>query len=160
MRRIQLSIPILLVYLMLNSSLTPANLVVGVLLALLVSALLPISSGPAYDWRRLPAFLWALLRYFFVVAADILKGSVSTARIVLDPKLPINPGIISLPSESKSELGAALSAHAITLSPGELVVEMDAKGTLFVHCLDVANSNQYASEAQALRKNLLSEMFE
>jgi multicomponent Na+:H+ antiporter subunit E len=160
MRRFQIAIPIFLVYLALSGNLEPANLVLGALVALLVSVLLPVPAGPAYPWRRLPLFVWAMMRYFLVVITDIIKGAIATSRIVLDPKLPINPGIIIIPSDSKSELGAALSAHAISLSPGELVVEMDTLGTLYVHCLNVDNSAQYASEAQTLRRELLSAMFE
>ena len=160
MRQIQTAIPIFLIYLAFSGSLTWPNLVIGMLAALLVSVLLPRVSTPVFPLKRLPVFLWSLLRYLFVVIADILKGAVSTARIVLDPRLPINPGIIRIHSGSKTELGSALSAHAISLSPGELVVEMDAKGDLFVHCLDVDNSAEYAAEAQALRRNLLSSMFE
>ena len=160
MRQIQIAIPIFIIYLALSGNLTLPNLVVGMLAALLVSVLLPKFNTPTFNWKRLPVFLWSLLRYLFVVAADILKGAISTARIVLDPKLPINPGIIKIHSGSSTELGSALSAHAISLSPGELVVEMDSKGDLFVHCLDVDNSAQYTAEAQALRQNLLSSMFE
>jgi multicomponent Na+:H+ antiporter subunit E len=160
MRRIQIAIPIFLAYLALSGSLTPANLIVGALVALGVSALLPAGNEPIFAWKRSPIFMWALFRYLFVVGADIVKGGIVTAQLVLDPKLPVNPGIIAIPSGSNTELGAALSAHAISLSPGELVVEMDDEGTLYVHCLDVAKSSQYADEAQSLRRTLLNEMFE
>ncbi len=160
MRRVQIAIPLLLVYLALSGNVTLPNLVVGALVALGVSSLLPVGNGAAFSWKRLPRFLWALIRYFFVVVTDILEGGLSTARLVLDPKLPIHPGIIALPAGSRTELGAALSAHAISLSPGELVVEMDDEGTLFVHCLDVQQSAQYAEAAQRLRRRLLREMFE
>lgn len=160
MRRLQFAIPIFLVYLALSGNMTPANLIVGALVALGISALLPAGKEAVIPWRRVPRFLWALIRYIFVVGKDILEGGLSTARIVLDPRLPIHPGIIAIPSGSESELGTALSAHAISLSPGELVVEMDDEGTLFVHCLDVEKSAQYAEDAQKLRQGLLSEMFE
>lgn len=160
MRRVQFAIPVFLVYLALTGNLAPANLVIGALIALGIAALFPGTDGPSLAWKRLPVFLWSLLRYVFVVILDILKGGISTARIVLDPKLPINPGIIAIPSNSKTELGAALSAHAISISPGELVVAMDDEGMLYVHCLDLANSSRYADEAQALRNDLLCEMFE
>ncbi len=160
MHRIQISIPIFLVYLALTGNLTPAILLIGALVALGISALLPVGKGSPFDWKRLPTFLWALIRYLFVVGADILEGGLATARLVLDPKLPVNPGIIAIPSGSRSELGAALSAHAISLSPGELVTEMDDEGNLYVHCLDVDKSAQYAEKAQSLRRTLLREMFE
>lgn len=91
---------------------------------------------------------------------DVIRGGISTARIVLDPKLPINPGIIAIPSGSKSDLGTALSAHAITLSPGELVVAIDDEGVMYTHCLDVTDTEKFIEKAQSTRKNFLSKMFE
>ena len=81
------------------------------------------------------------------------------ARIVLDPKLPIQPGIVAIHSGCKSELATALSAHAISITPGELVLGIDDKGVLYTHCLDATHAAQYATEAQALRRNLLSKIF-
>jgi multisubunit Na+/H+ antiporter MnhE subunit len=100
-----------------------------------------------------------MFRYVFVVIWDILKGGVTTARIVLSRDMPLKTGIIAIPSGSKTELGTALSAHAITLSPGELVVEMDEEGNMYTHCLDVDKSEVYVAEAQSLRRNLLRDIF-
>ena len=160
MRHIQIAIPLFLVYLVLSGNATIPNLVVGALVALGVSTLLPGRKDAGLDWKRSPAFVWAMVRYIFVVLWDVIKGGITTARIVLSPKMPLKTGIIAIPSGSKSELGTALSAHAITLSPGELVVEMDDEGVMYTHCLDVDKSEMYVAEAQALRRNLLSDMFE
>jgi multicomponent Na+:H+ antiporter subunit E len=160
MRNLQLSIPLFLVYLALTGNLAPTNLVMGALVALGVSALLPKAGLPPLSLNRLPGFLWATVRYLFVVASDVVKGGIATARIVLDPKLPLNSGIIAIPSGSRSELGTALSAHAITLSPGEMVVAIDDQGVMYTHCLNVTDSEKMVAEAQKLRKNLLSRMFE
>lgn len=160
MRQIQIALPLLLIYLILSGNTTIPNLVVGLLAALGISALLPRGGSPVFSWIRIPTFLWALLRYVFVVLWDVIKGGFTTARIVLSPKMPLKTGIISIPSGSKTELGTALSAHAITLSPGELVVEMDEAGNMYTHCLDVDKSEVYVAQAQSLRRNLLSKMFE
>jgi multicomponent Na+:H+ antiporter subunit E len=160
MRHIQIAIPLFLVYLVLSGNATIPNLVVGALVALGVSTLLPGRKDAGLDWKRSPAFVWAMVRYIFVVLWDVIKGGITTARIVLSPKMLLKTGIIAIPSGSKSELGTALSAHAITLSPGELVVEMDDEGNMYTHCLDVDKSEVYVSTAQSLRQNLLSKMFE
>ncbi len=160
MRIIQLSFPLFIVYLALTGNVAPANLVLGVLVAVGVSLLSPKIDLPKFSLLRLPGFLWAGFRYLFVVAWDVVRGAYSTARIVLDPKLPLNAGIIAIPSGSNSELGTALSAHAITLSPGEMVVAIDEGGVMYTHCLNVNDSERFVDEAQSLRKNLLSKMFE
>jgi multicomponent Na+:H+ antiporter subunit E len=160
MRTFQLSLPLFLVYLALTGNLAPANLVMGALVSLGISALLPKAGLPPFSFQRLPGFLWATVRYLFIVASDVVKGGITTARIVLDPNLPLNSGIIAIPSGSRSELGTALSAHAITLSPGEMVVAIDDQGVMYTHCLNVGDSEKMVTDAQTLRKNLLSRMFE
>ncbi len=157
---LQFSVPLFLVYLALTGNVEPANLVVGALVAVGISLLRPKMDLPLIHWRRLPQFLWAGIRYLFIVAGDVIRGGLSTARIVLDPNLPINPGIIAIPSGTQSELGTALSAHSISLSPGEMVVAIDDEGVMYTHCLNVDDSERMVADAQNLRKSLLSRMFE
>lgn len=157
---LQVSVPLFIVYLALTGNAEPANLAVGVLVAVGISLLRPKMNLPLITLKRLPQFLWAGIRYLVVVVWDVVRGGISTARIVLDPSLPLNPGIIAIPSGTRSELGTALSAHSITLSPGEMVVAIDDEGIMYTHCLNVDDSNKIVADAQNLRKNLLSRMFE
>ncbi|MBI4760270.1 MAG: Na+/H+ antiporter subunit E [Chloroflexota bacterium] len=157
---LQVSVPLFIVYLALTGNVEPSNLVIGALIAVGVSLLRPKMDLPLINPKRLPQFLWAGIRYIFIVAGDVIRGGISTARIVLDPKLPINPGIIAIPSGTRSELGTALSAHSISLSPGEMVVAIDDDGVMYTHCLNVDGSERMIANAQSLRKNLLSRMFE
>ena len=55
----------------------------------------------------------------------------------------------------ENDVIAAFSAHGITITPGELVVDFDGARTMFVHCLDVEASAQSAPAAQAKRLQLL-----
>jgi multicomponent Na+:H+ antiporter subunit E len=159
-RVIQLMLPLFVVYLALTSNLEFSNIVVGIIISILLSLLIPRAGLPPFSLARIPAFIAAGIGYIFVVVWDVIRGGISTARIVLDPSLPLNPGIIAIPSGSKSELGTALSAHAITLSPGELVVAIDEEGVMYTHCLNVDDSQRFIDNAQSMRKNLLSKMFE
>jgi multisubunit Na+/H+ antiporter MnhE subunit len=157
---LQVSVPLFIVYLALTGNAEPANLVVGALVAVGISLLRTKMNLPLVPLKRLPQFLWAGIRYIVVVAGDVIRGGISTARIVLDPNLPLNPGIIAIPSGTQSELGTALSAHSISLSPGEMVVAIDDEGVMYTHCLDVDDSEKMVANAQKLRKNLLNRMFE
>jgi multicomponent Na+:H+ antiporter subunit E len=167
MARLQIALPIFLVYLALSTR--PAsqmgehphwpNLVFGALVAYSVSLFLPARSQP-FRWSRFFSFLFGLFRYTLFVIVDMFKSAIQTARIVLDPKLPIAPGIIAIDSGCQSELATALSAHAITITPGEMVIAMDEKGVMYTHTLNVQRSAEAAEEVQALRRDLLSKIFE
>jgi multicomponent Na+:H+ antiporter subunit E len=147
-----------LVYLALTANPELANLALGLLIAVALTALLRPPRG-TFELRRLPAALLALVRYLFVVARDAIKSGLFAARLVLDPALPVKPGIIIIPSGCDSELATALSAHAITLAPGEMVVEIGEGGIMYTHTLDVTQAAEYVAEAQQLRRELLRKIF-
>jgi multicomponent Na+:H+ antiporter subunit E len=134
------------------------NLVVGLLFAVAVTLLMR-PRRRSWDIRRFPSALLALLQYVGILMWDIMVNGIQVARIVLTPGLPIQPGIIAIPSLCESEMGTALSAHAITVSPGELVVEIGRDGVMYTHALDATNSDKKAADAQRLRVNLLQKIF-
>lgn len=147
------------VYLALTANAQPANLVVGALIGLGAAALVR-PTAERMNPRRLPGALWALARYLVILAVDIFQCGIDVARIVLDPRLPIRPGIVAIPSQMHSELGTALSAHAITITPGEMVIEIGPDGVMYTHCLDAAKSAAAAAAGQARRKALLERIFD
>lgn len=149
----------LLLFLALTENVEPSNIVLGTLIGILVAVILK-PAPENLSIRRLPVALFSLARYSVWLAIDIIRNGIRVARIVLDPKLPIRPGILAIRSEMKSELGIALNAHAITVTPGEQVVEIGDDGTLYTHCLDVVASAADAEEAQRTRRRLMEGIFE
>ncbi len=146
-----------LVYLALTANLRPLNILVGALLAVGITAVLP-RSRQKLQWRRLPGIAAAFIRYIFILLYDLMISGVQVARIVLSPKMPIRPGIIAVPSGCTDEMAVALSAHAITLTPGEMVVEIDDAGVMYTHMLDVTNAEQDILAAQKMRQELLQKI--
>lgn len=154
MSRLAYTLLLAFVYLGLTGNLELLNIVMALLLGAGVTLLLVRDARPLVlaQW---PGEIIALIRYIFLVGFDIAKSGIQTARIIIDPSLPIQPGIVAIPSGCDSDLATALSAHAITITPGELVVEIDDDGNLYTHELDATQAEQYAFEAQRLRRNLL-----
>jgi multicomponent Na+:H+ antiporter subunit E len=155
---IWMTVGLWLVYLALTANLELSNVALGLLIAVGLTLLLRPPRG-TFEIRRLPGALVALVRYLFVVFFDAIKSGLVAARLVLDPALPVKPGIIAIPSDCDSELATALSAHAITLAPGEMVVEIGKDGTMYAHALDATRAVEYVEEAQELRRALLRKIF-
>jgi multicomponent Na+:H+ antiporter subunit E len=147
------------IYLALTSNLEPSNIVAGLLIGIFIAWVVKPASQPL-PLSRLPASLFNLARYTVWLAIDIIRNGIKVARIVLDPKLPIRPGIVAIPSGMHSELGTALSAHAITITPGEQVIEIGDDGMMYTHCLDAISSAEGAAEAQRTRRKMLEKIFE
>ncbi len=148
-----------LIYLAVTANFELSNLIVGLLIGFAIAVILRPVSQPL-SLRRLPAALFNLVRYTAWLGVDIIRNGIRVARIVLDPKLPIRPGIIAIQAGMKSELGVALSAHAITVTPGEQVVEIGDDGVMYTHCLDAVTSAEGAEEAQRKRRAMLESIFE
>lgn len=49
---------------------------------------------------------------------DILRCNVQLARIVLSPRLPIDPAIVHFRASQRTDLGRFVYANSITLTPG------------------------------------------
>jgi multicomponent Na+:H+ antiporter subunit E len=111
-------------------------------------------------WQRLPSQVFWLAVYALQLSRDIMLSGFDVARRVLDPRLPINPGTVTIPvQDDKHSLWiSALSAHAITVTPGEMVegfTEIDGQPHFVIHTLDVAQTERTGYQAQAARLKML-----
>jgi multicomponent Na+:H+ antiporter subunit E len=150
-----MALPLSLVWMVVTADISAGSFLVGIVLG--TAILLMIGSRPAVQGRKLSDQVVAFLVYCYTLSLDIIKCSIAVAKCVLKPELCINPGILAVPTQDASEndVIAAFSAHGITITPGELVVDFDGGRTMFVHCLDVEASAAGADAAQTKRLVLL-----
>jgi len=81
-------------------------------------------------------------RYWGWLQAEIVKANIAVTRILLSPKLQIDPSIIRVRPTQTSDIGRVTFANSITLTPG--TVTIDADGDEFiVHALE----SQFADES-------------
>jgi multisubunit Na+/H+ antiporter MnhE subunit len=154
----RLILTLLFIYLLLTGNAYPGNLLLGLLLAVgLVLLIRPThrSINPRNLWRMTRA----VIRYLGLLLWDIALNAWWVTLVVFKRR-PFNPGIIAIDSNCQTELGVALSAHAITASPGEMVVEIGDDGKMYTHCLDVTDKDKLMADAQALRRDLLDDIFD
>ncbi len=156
---IQMTFILTVIYLALTGNVQPVNILIGFLIGIGISILVR-PEGLEIAWKRFPLAMVSALRYMGILLLDMLKSGVQVGLVILNPRLPINPGIIMIEADCQSELSTALTAHNLTLTPGELVIEMDNRGELFVHCLDESQSERYIRDVREIRKNLLSKIFD
>lgn len=157
MNNIRAALLLTATYLALTANLQLSNILVGLLLSSLILLLLRPATS-AVSWRIWPSVSWAIVRYILVLAYDLIVSGVQVARIVLDPALPIQQGNIAIPTNCESETAQALSAHAITLTPGEMVVEIGDEGVMYTHVLDASHAEENMAEAQQMREQMLNKI--
>ena len=77
---------------------------------------------------------WAVLRYLPWLIREVVKANIDVAKRVIDPNLPISPCLFDAPVSQKTDLGQALYANSITLTPGTISVDLDSN-VIRVHAL-------------------------
>jgi multicomponent Na+:H+ antiporter subunit E len=116
------------------------HLFVGIFIAWLVA----FTSGDLFIQRphilkQYPLRYWYFIVYYLPrFLWECLKANVDVAYRVLHPKLPINPGIVKVKTNLKSDTALTFLANSITLTPGTLSVDIDRENSLlYVHWIDV-----------------------
>lgn len=158
MRYLKFVVPLFIAYLALTQNLQLSNLVVGLALSVAIAMVMQPGSATLRPSQWSGA-IWAIVQHTFLLLIDVVKCGIGVARIVIDPKLPIKPGIVAVKPHSRNTAVIALSAHAITITPGEQVIEIGKDGTMYTHCLDAETSGKTADGAQAARLKLLQRIF-
>jgi multicomponent Na+:H+ antiporter subunit E len=69
-------------------------------------------------------YLWNFLVLVGVLLVEIVKSNIAVAKIVLDPKLPIQPAFVWVPVRLKKDFHKVLYGNVVTLTPGTLTVDI------------------------------------
>jgi len=158
MRYLRWIIPLTLLYIALTANAELRNWLLGGLLAAGITVLLRPNPNPI-RWRRLPTALLAAGQFLLMLLWDLLVSSLQVSRLIFQRKMPLRQGVFALSSGSTSSPVTLLSVQAISLTPGELVIEMDEDGLLYIHSLDVVTAVAKEPAAQQRRVRQLEKIF-
>jgi multicomponent Na+:H+ antiporter subunit E len=92
-----------------------------------------------------------------VFITALIKANFHVAKIVLSPKLPINPGIVEFETNLKSDFAKMVLANSITLTPGTFTVDI-VENRYYIHWLEVSATDEesvYKEIAESFEKILL-----
>ncbi len=112
------------------------EIIFGAIASVIISLIFSGISNVYSDFRLNPKAIIYSIIYFFVFMRELIKSNIDVALRVINPRLPINPGIVKVKTKLKSKIGRIMLANSITLTPGTLTVE--TKGEYFyIHWIDV-----------------------
>lgn len=153
MRRYALMVPLLAItWGLLTADFSAGGLLLGGLLgaavAFAVREHFPWDPEPLEVLRRLPR----AIHYLGPFLKALTVANLQVAWIVIQPRLPIRPGILALRTRHRSEVGVTLLANSITLTPGTLTMDIGPTGDiLYIHVLDIAHPEE---AREAIRRDL------
>jgi multicomponent K+:H+ antiporter subunit E len=151
------SASLLVLWLLLNQSLSPGHILLGGAIALVAGWALSTLDSP----RARPRRLGVLLRLAAFVVADIVRSNVAVASIILGrERRRWTSGFVEIPVELRHPYGLAMLACIITSTPGTLWVDFnEASGTLTIHVLDLVDKTEWVRTIKDRYERLLLEIF-
>lgn len=121
------------VWLLWSGHFTPLLLLLGAFscaLVLLLAARTGFFEVEVYAFKLAPR----LPRFWFWLLKEIAKSNLIVAKIVLTPRLPIEPTIVTVDASHLPPISRVALANAITLTPGTVTLDVN-RGMIEVHCL-------------------------
>jgi multicomponent Na+:H+ antiporter subunit E len=91
-----------------------------------------------------PVKLFWLIVYIPLFLKELYKANMDVMKRSLNPKLPINPGIVKVPTDMVSDYGLSMLFNSITLTPGTIsmdLVENGGKNYIYIHWIDVQSED-------------------
>lgn len=79
-----------------------------------------------------------LLTYVPWLMKEIFVANFEVAKVILDPKLPISPRMVHFHGHQETDLGRALYANSITLTPGTITTGVHGQ-EFEIHALRAAD---------------------
>jgi multicomponent Na+:H+ antiporter subunit E len=160
MRRIALRLWVVcwlvLVWILLWGTFSAANILSGLLVALVIILLLPLPVVPV-EGRVHPL---SLIRLIVTVAYYLVLSSVQVAFLAVRPGPPPLSAVLRAHLAVKSDLVLALAVNIFNLIPGSIVLEIDqTKRMLYMHVIDVGSEravNRFYRQVAEMERLLIA----
>ncbi|MFD2112013.1 Na+/H+ antiporter subunit E [Thiorhodococcus fuscus] len=131
------TLALLALWLLLVGSVGPGQVLLGALLAMLITG----ATAGFWPRRRRPGRPWLILRYLWRLATDILTANVRVAALVLDRRRRPRPFFVEVPLALVDPFAIYLFASTVSLTPGTVSADLrrpadGGRTLLLVHSLD------------------------
>jgi len=153
----------LLVWILLTGTLELPSFIAGALVSLLVMfSTAQFFSAPVKKFLE-PQRYFYFIKFALVFLWECVLANFDVAFRVMQPEMPINPGIVKVKTRLKTEVALTALANSITLTPGTFTVDIEPKeGLLYIHWINVQDENIVKATEIIVKKfeGLISKVFE
>ncbi|WP_071393696.1 Na+/H+ antiporter subunit E [Bacillus tuaregi] len=112
-----------------------------------------------FNSRFYGARIVAVIHLILVLLKEIVLSNLAVLKVVLKPKLDMQPGIFALPTELTKDWEILVLSSMITLTPGTLVMKVsDDNKILYVHAMDVPDVEATISSIKHSFERLIQEV--
>lgn len=154
--RPHLSVFLLVLWLFLVNSVSPAQILIGGMLALLI----PYGTLQYWPEQSRIERPWLMVRYVLMVLGDIVAANINVARLLLRSPEHLKPAIISVPLDIDDPFAITILSSSITLSPGTVSMSLsDDRKFLMIHALTAEDEASIIAEVKTRYEARLKEIF-
>lgn len=161
MKYIALFVTALIFWLLLTFSLTTANIVVGMVAALVTSFIFGRYFTSSISKLLQPQRYFWFFTYLIIFIWECLKANIQVAYLVLHPAMPIKPGIVKIKTDLKTDIAKTTLANSITMTPGTITVDI-IDDYIYVHWIYISTDNpeEYSQIVSGRFEKYIKKIFE
>ncbi|ADH99892.1 Na+/H+ antiporter subunit E [Salisediminibacterium selenitireducens] len=141
--QILLNIGLAFIWMLLQNEYTFLDFFIGYLVGVALLYVLRRFLHFDFYFRRVIALFKLLILFMY----KLILSNIDMIKIVLSPKMNIQPGIIAIPTKLRTDWEVTLLANLISLTPGTLTMNFSENGrTLYVHSIHVPDKEKAIEE--------------
>ncbi len=153
-----LTLLLTLVWLLLVNTVTPGNLLLGLVLGIAI----PLLTAPYWPGRPRLRHPGRIAAFLALVLWDIIVANFSVAWLILFRRnADLQSRFITVPIDLRTPEAITVLAGTITMTPGTLSADVSACGrSLLIHCLHAPDPDAVVAEIKHRYERRLKEIFE
>jgi multicomponent Na+:H+ antiporter subunit E len=155
--QILLNIGLAIIWMLLRNDFSPIEFFIGYVVGIALLYVLRRFLHFDFYFRRVIAIIKLILLFLW----ELVLANVDMAKIVLSPKLNIEPGIIAIPTKLKTDWEVTLLASLISLTPGTVSMYFSEDGkTIYVHSIHVPDKEAMIKQIRNTFERAIMEVTE
>jgi len=152
-----LSLVLFLMWIILNNSINPPDLILGIILALSIPQI------TTNFWSRKlanPQNILQVFAFMLIMAGDIIIANIRVSILILGRNSKLKPMFFTVPLTAENPYAISLLANCITLTPGTLSCKISLDNQkIFVHGLNVDDVEDVVAKIKSRYEQRIIKMF-
>lgn len=141
-------VPLLIFWIIVSGNISWQNVLIGGIVSIIIASFMyeNLTDDLRLEGHVVTKILYiTFLRipeYLFIMAFQLIESNIQVAKHALF--MDINPSIVKIKTDLKSDTGTTILANSITLTPGTLTIDIDKKldkTHVYVHWIDARTMN-------------------
>lgn len=143
--KLLINLVLMVIWVLINGDFTFTNFVFGFLLSYFI--LWVISRSEKSSERKYFILIPRIIKFVLFFFKELIMANLSVAYEVITPHYNMNPGIVAVPLDIKTDFQIMLLANMISLTPGTFSMDVSSdRKYLYVHAMYIKSKKDFIRE--------------